>query len=88
MSIGDTITVSLEGRTQTLNVIGIEKSMGMPYMIYRLMQADKVHLLYVKQGYTITEDPLEIKGHIIIFEDEVKGENFYILVHKDCVLPL
>ena len=88
MIIGDVLTVSYEGRTSELNVFAIDEEKNRSYIIYRLMNQGEQHLLYVKKGYTIPEEALDIKGHIIIFENEIKGADYYILVNKDSVLPL
>ena len=88
MIIGDVVTVSYEGRTSNLNVFAIDEEKNPSYTVYRLINQGEQHLLYVKRGFTLPEWGLDIKGHIIIYEDEVKGADYYIMVNKDSVLPM
>ena len=88
MNIGDIITLSIEGMTRDFHVITVEDDAGCPYVIYRLMKSGAIHLLYVRRSVTLPVGPLDISGHIILFEDEVKGKDYYLMINKDSVLPL
>ena len=88
MTVGDIVTVFIEGMTRELNVITVEDEPGYPYVIYRLMKSGAVHLLYVRRGFSLPERPLDISGHVILFEDEIIGNDYYVMINKDCVLPL
>ena len=88
MNIGDVLTVSYEGKISDLHIFAIDEEKNQSYIVYRLMNVGEQHLLYVKRGYTLPEGVLDIKGHTIIFEDEVNGADYYIMVNKNAVLPI
>lgn len=88
MIIGDVVTVSYEGRTSNLNVFAIEEEKNTSYIIYHVMNQGEQHLLYVKKGVTLPDGPLDIKGHVIIFEEGLNDADYYILVNKNSVLPM
>ena len=88
MTIGDILKVSNEGQSQDFYIISIHESDTFPYKIYQLMKQEGVHRLYVKNGVTIPQETLCIKNHIIVFESEIRGGDYYFMISVPHVLPL
>jgi len=85
MEIGDTVIVSNEGLTRKLTIFAIREAENLPYIIYYLMNE---HRLYVRKGYSIPSEPLDIKNQIILFESEIEKDDYYLMISVSAVLPL
>lgn len=88
MKIGDFITISIEGQTREFSIIAIKESTKLPYTVYYLMNLGGDHRLYVRNGITISQGTVDIKDHIIIFEAEIQGDDYYFMISVPYVLPL
>ena len=88
MEIGDFITITIEGQTREFSIIAIKESPNLPYTVYYLMNLGGDHRLYVRKGSVIPQETWDIKDHIIILEDEIRGDDYYFMVSVTYVLPL
>lgn len=88
MDVGDILTVSNEGRSQEFTVISFNEAMNLPYTVYYLMNKGGDHRLYVKKGVTLPQGTIDIKDHIIIFENEIEKDDYYFMISVPYVLPL
>ena len=80
MKIGDVLRVKYDSFSQEIIVLAVvcQSFAGFDYNVY-YFEAD--YLLYEKKGYAV-DNPLDVKGHLILSEEEIKGGDYYLKVHK------
>ena len=80
MNDGDYFTATHGSFSQELMVIAVckETISGTDYTVYYL---DHDYTLYEKEGYTVG-NPLDVTGHLIVDEKEIKGGDYYLKVHE------
>ena len=88
MEIGNTITVTIEGNTRDFTIIAIDEDSKPAYTCYILMNAGGAHWLYLRKGFVLPQEALDIKDHIICYDDEIRGHDYYFKIHVPSVLPL
>ncbi len=88
MSIGDTITLTAEEMTRIFYIVSIEECAGTPYVIYRIINSGSVHLLFLKNGFSLPEEPLDISERIFFYDGKIRDDDYYLMINKDSVFPL
>ena len=84
MDDGKIFTVTHGSFSQELIVIAVckKKISGTDYNVHYVYdQENREYALYEKEGYTVG-NPLDVTGHLIVDEKEIKGGDYYLKVHE------
>ena len=83
MKIGDVLKLKYDSFSQDVFVVSTDyKTFGdYGYNVYYLYK-EKGYVLYEKKGYAV-DNPLDVKGHLILSEEEIKGGDYYLKIELD-----
>lgn len=80
MKIADILRVKYDSFSQELIVAstGHQTFAGVDYNVYYMANG---YVLYEKKGYVV-DNPLDVKGHLVLSEEEIKGGDYYLKVSE------
>lgn len=87
MKCGLSLTFRHKSFFSELVIISVSENQLINGYMYSLYHLPNEHELYVKSNLEIS-DSITIKGHLIVHENEIHGDDYYIKTNQKLVLPV